>query len=457
MILKRAIVTTILSIFLCMGHLLAQVSVELKVKQSVGAWAKLLRYAGKDLHAVDSCRSSSDGVYRFTLPQNASQGLYRMALGKTSSFDFIVANEPEIKFESVVFALEDSLRAIMSKENKVFIQYVKLKRTVEQQLWMLGSLQNYYSADQPFAQQLREEKQRVEHDFSRQATALASLDTALFVSNYINLDTKPFVLDAYSECSYKAQLASDWWCGVDLSDDRLLNTPLLIKNVWEFLEQSICDDTYDKEQQDSVFVAQLGVLFKKSMSNLVRNQVIGSLCRGFMDTDYLGVLNYLLSHGGEAASVLRDDSEFMARLVLEKSIAVGSKAYDFKVKPSSGKSFKLSAHKSSYRLIVFWSIWCPHCVEMMPSLVSIHKEYCDKGLEIVAIAIDDERELWEKFIADKRFPWIDMLLGADYDNPVILRYNVDETPKMFLLNKNLEVVSRPSSPEQLRLKLRKLL
>mgnify|MGYP000911709409 FL=1 len=244
---------------------------------------------------------------------------------------------------------------------------------------------------------------------------------------------------------------------MDLNDDRLLNTPLLIKNVWDYLENSICDDIYDKEQQDSVFVLQIDVLLKMQMSERIRSQIVGSLCRGFIDTDYFGVLSYLLNNGGEAASILRNDNEFMARLVLEKNLAVGNKSSDFKVKPISGKQFKLSADKAKYKLVVFWSIWCPHCVEMMPSMISIYNDYKAKGFEIVAISIDQEVDQWKKFVADKQFPWINMQIKAEYDNPIIIKYNVDETPKMFLVDKNLKIVSRPSSAEQLRLKLKKLL
>lgn len=435
----------------------AQTTIELKVKQSIGSKAKLSRFVGKEIEVVDSCRSNEDGVFKFTLPSNANQGLYRMVVGKQSSFDFIVASEPEIKFETIVFAVEDSLKVIVSKENKVFIDYSKLKRSSEQHLWMLGSLQNYYVPEQPFAEQLRNEKQRVEFEFSQKSQELSRIDTSLFVSNYITLDTRPFVVGATSECAYKALKAKDWWNGVNLNDDRLLNTPLLIKNVWDYLENSICDDIYDKEQQDSVFVSQIDVLFKMPMSERIRSQIVGSLCRGFIDSDYFGVLNYLLNNGGEAASVLTSDNEFMARLVLEKNLAVGNKSFDFKVKPINGKTFKLSADKSKYKLVVFWSIWCPHCVEMMPSIISIYNDYKAKGFEIVAISIDEEIDQLKKFVANKQFPWINMQINADYDNPIILKYNVDETPKMFLVDKNLKIVSRPSSAEQLRLKLKKLL
>ncbi|MGE0078255.1 MAG: TlpA family protein disulfide reductase [Bacteroidales bacterium] len=434
-----------------------QTSIELKVKQSIGSKAKLYRYVGKELEVIDSCKATEDGVYRFSLLENATQGLYRFVIGKSSSFDFIVANEPEIKFESVLFAIEDSLKVVESKENKIFVEFSQIKRSSEQQQWLIGSLQNYYSEETPFAQQLRDEKRHVEFDFYHKTSSLASIDTSLFVSNYINLDTKPFVIDAIDECSYKAELAENWWTGVNLNDKRLLNTPILIKNVWDYLENSICDDRYNKEQQDSVFIAQINQLLQKPMSALVRFQIVKSLCKGFLDTDYLGVLTYLIENGGDASKVLKDDNELMARMVLEKNLEVGNNVYDFKVKPLVGRSFKLSSEKSKLKLVVFWSIWCPHCVEMMPAIQRIYSDYKAKGFEIIAVSIDDEIDQWKRFVDDKHFDWINTQVSAEYDNPIILKYNVDETPKMFLVDKNLKIVSRPASPEQLILKLKKLL
>jgi len=453
----NAIVFSFICIPLFYGEMAAQTSIEIKVKQSIGSKAKLMRYAGKEMETVDSCKAAEDGVCQFTLPSNAAQGLYRMVVGKSSSFDFIVANEPEIKFETVVFSVEDSLKVIASKENKVFVEYSKLKQSSEQQQWLIGSLQNYYTADQPFAQQLRDEKQHVEFNFYKKALALSQIDTSLFVSNYINLDTKPFIIGAIDPHSYKAQLAREWWRGVNLNDNRLLNTPLLLKNVWDYLENSICEDCYDKEQQDSAFVSQIDILLRIPMSYTIRGQIIGSLCKGFADTDYYGVLEFLLAKGGSASAVLKNDTELNARLTLEKTLFVGNKVYDFKVKPLVGKPFKVSAEKSKYKLIVFWSIWCPHCIEMMPSVVKVYNDYKLKGFEVIAISIDDEVDQWKKFVDEKQFPWCNMQIKAEYDNPIILKYNVDETPKMFLVDKNLQIVSRPTSAEQLKLKLKKLL
>lgn len=455
---KTLVVSFLLISILLNTGLMAQTTVELKVKQSIGSKSKLFRYSGKELITVDSSRADSVGVYRFNIPDSASQGLYRISVGKTGSIDFIVANEPLVKFETVVYAIEDSLKVLESEENKIFVEYSKLKHSKEQQQWLLGSLLSYYPVGSPFAQQLGDEKQQAEFEFHQKAVAFTALDSTLFVSNYINLDTKPFIIDATDECSYKNQLTGVWWKKVDLTDERLLNTPILIKNVWDYLENSICESSYDKEQQDSVFVARIASLLNTAMGENARNQIVGSLCRGFSDSDYYGTLNYLLRNGGNSAQELARNVELRAKLTLEETIAVGAKAFDFKVKPLAGKPFRLSSERSPYKLVIFWSVTCPHCTEMLPQLIAIYSDYADRGFGIIAVSIDEETGLWKKYIDEKHTPWYNMQLNGDnYSNSIITRYNVDETPKMFLIDRNLKIISRPSSAEQLRLKLKKLL
>jgi len=40
-------------------------------------------------------------------------------------------------------------------------------------------------------------------------------------------------------------------------------------------------------------------------------------------------------------------------------------------------------------VVNFWATWCPPCREEMPLFTKLQKQYADKGLQFVGIAIDD--------------------------------------------------------------------
>jgi len=65
----------------------------------------------------------------------------------------------------------------------------------------------------------------------------------------------------------------------------------------------------------------------------------------------------------------------------------------------------LSTYKGQVVLIVFWTTWCPGCVDEVPSLIHLQQEYSAKGFTVVAIAVDDEgEESVDSFVKKQRFP-----------------------------------------------------
>lgn len=434
----------------------AQVSIELRVKESIGSTAKLLVYAGKEYITVDSCRPTSEGIYRINLPETATLGLYKLTVGKSGSFDLIVSGEKQVTLETVAFAVEDSLRIIDSDENKIFFEYIKLKKTSEQQHWLIKSLLQYHTSGDDVYEKLVDEQRRLTDYFDSRASELAQANPSLFVSSYINLDTKLQATGAKSDCHSRRVKADMWWKGVNLQDNRLLNTPILIPRLWSFIESLLCEDELGMEEQDSIFVQYIQKLFALPLSEEIRSKFAEALADGFAETDYFGVIDYLAHACGKAAGMVFDNPDFKTRLERERPLMVGSKAHDFTAKLMEGEKFKLSRSVSRYELIVFWSVWCPHCVETLPKIKSIYEEFRHKGFDVIAVNIDEEQEPWKEFTSSNSLQWHNTQVPLSSNSHIPEYYNVDGTPKMFLVDSSLRILSRPSSAAQLHATLRKL-
>ncbi|MFC1557285.1 TlpA disulfide reductase family protein [candidate division KSB1 bacterium] len=45
-------------------------------------------------------------------------------------------------------------------------------------------------------------------------------------------------------------------------------------------------------------------------------------------------------------------------------------------------------HKGKVVLVNMWATWCEPCVEEFPDLVSLHRKYRDRGLEVIGVSHD---------------------------------------------------------------------
>jgi peroxiredoxin len=77
---------------------------------------------------------------------------------------------------------------------------------------------------------------------------------------------------------------------------------------------------------------------------------------------------------------------------------VGQRAADFSLQNLAGKRLALKDfRKQGVILVNFWATWCAGCKEEIPLLNEIHRKYQNKGLEIVGISVEEEREVVASF------------------------------------------------------------
>jgi cytochrome c biogenesis protein CcmG/thiol:disulfide interchange protein DsbE len=63
-------------------------------------------------------------------------------------------------------------------------------------------------------------------------------------------------------------------------------------------------------------------------------------------------------------------------------------APDFTLKDLDGKPFSFSSTRGKVVILDFWATWCPPCTAEIPHFVELYKEYRERGLEIVGVALD---------------------------------------------------------------------
>jgi thiol-disulfide isomerase/thioredoxin len=94
---------------------------------------------------------------------------------------------------------------------------------------------------------------------------------------------------------------------------------------------------------------------------------------------------------------------------------------DFELETPDGGTARISDYvgKSKYLLVDFWATWCGPCIAGMPEMKNLYEKYRGKGIGIIGISLDDERERdhWRQVQARIDTPWpqLGYLKGTDSD------------------------------------------
>ena len=69
------------------------------------------------------------------------------------------------------------------------------------------------------------------------------------------------------------------------------------------------------------------------------------------------------------------------------------------VQTADGATVHLADYRGKVILIDFWASWCAPCKTSFPALDGIYREYRDKGLEVLAVNLDERRQDADAFLS----------------------------------------------------------
>jgi thioredoxin-related protein len=120
-----------------------------------------------------------------------------------------------------------------------------------------------------------------------------------------------------------------------------------------------------------------------------------------------------------------------------------------------GNSFNLHAYQGNtkYKLLLFWSADCAHCMQLVNSIKKWYDEPGNKDkFDIVAVSLDQtETEVpkWNSTIADLQ-GWKHMRAEGGINSKVANDYFLLSTPVMFLIDGNTNFIKAvPHNLEEL--------
>ncbi|CAI8200567.1 MAG: Thiol-disulfide oxidoreductase ResA [SAR116 cluster bacterium] len=137
--------------------------------------------------------------------------------------------------------------------------------------------------------------------------------------------------------------------------------------------------------------------------------------------------------------------------------AIGSQAQEFKGPNPEGREISLSEIKGKVTIIDFWAAWCKPCRAENPNVVSVYSEFHEKGLEIISISLDKNKEDWLAAIAADQMDWHHISTLQYFDDPIAKLYNINAIPATLILDENGTIVAKDLRGPALKAQISKML
>lgn len=414
----------------------------------------LLQYNGFNSNVITSAYSTADGSFHL---QFHSDNLAIGYLLTENSKPFIVVLSGEnIVLKGETLSSPETIKIIEGKENQLFGQYALEHPKREQTLSAWDYLLKIYKTDTIFINKKSTIK-KIEREIisikNEDDYFLKKLPQNSYVSWYLpmrKLVTSVPIVTQYRTKEIPKTIQALRL--IDYSDNRLYNSGLLKEvlesHFWLLENSGTSLENVNHEMKISIDLLLDNLSKDNSKLNEITHYLFDLLERHslFEASEYLAikVLN-------QTSCTL--DSNFARQLETYQSMKKGNIAPDIifdekaYILHNTQSITKLSDSKASYKLVVFGASWCPKCTEEIPQLAHNYHVWKNKGLDVVYISLDDNKEMFESFASS--LPFISYCDLQKWSSKPILDYYVFGTPTMFILDQSNKIVLRPNSVKQI--------
>jgi thiol-disulfide isomerase/thioredoxin len=253
-------------------------------------------------------------------------------------------------------------------------------------------------------------------------------------------DTFVAKLLTWKQSPYKND-KSRYWDDIDFTDESMIHSSIINDRIEEYMQ------THSKGTETGFLNGIDLIAGKAEVNERVRSFCILTLLEGFYTSKKEDICAYIMDNyiygencgSGDYADLLKSRASGV------RNLQVGSTPPDFTVSKWDKGSINLNSEvsKYDYTLLMFWSSWCHKCEQEMPVLQTLYDKYHSKGFQVVGYSVDGDRNSWVDAITERNIPWPNVAELQIWEGSVPKGYRVSDTPQLFLLDRNRELVLKP--------------
>lgn len=461
---KNILFTFLLNLCLIASQAIAtdpgyEIKLQIKgLKDTVVYWGN---HFGDKQYVSDTLKVNNEGWTVYKGKEEMTGGIYLVVLPNKTYFEVLINKGDQhftIQTDTNDYILD--MKVTGSKENELFNEHQRFiidKSTRSQEYKNRMELNKSNKDSTAF---LKKQMQALDKEVKDYRLDLVAKHPNTFMAKIITTmqepdvpeppkDDKGNVLDSMFQFRfYKSHFLEN----VDFGDERLLRTPILQGKIKTYTQQLTVP------LPDSI-IPSIDTIIEKSRANKeVFKYCVANLANYYETSNIMGY-DKVFVHIAEKYYLTKDafwaDSTLKAkiheRVMKIKPNILGNVAYNMIMPDTALKIRALHDIKAKYTVIVFWDPTCSHCKHEVPMLSQYYDSVKTKGvsIEVFAVGIESDIELWKKFIKDNKLKWINV---SDLYNNTNFRnyYDIYSTPVIYLLDENKRIIAKRLDTEKIR-------
>jgi peroxiredoxin len=424
-----------------------------------GSKCILANYYGGSQYIQDSA-FVTNGKTVFKGKEPLAQGVYIFLPEGRPYFDFIVDKTQHFSLKTDTADYIKNMKTEGSEENLLFYQYQKFVQSKQADTKLLQSAKS--SANKDSVARAEKKLKEIDEQIKKYRADLVAAHPKTFVAKLLLLLTEPKIpeipvlpngrKDSTFEGRYYKQHFFD---NIDFSDERLLYTPVFHSKIKYYLDKLTIQEV---DPPDSLNAAVKLILDKAKANKEVFKYLLNWMTYTYESSKVMGmeaVFVFIVENYHMKDQAQHLDSTRLYKITdkarMLKFTLLGTPAYPFSMKDTTGKTVALYDIKAKYTILVFWDYDCGHCKKEIPDLAKHYREKLKAlGVEVIAVESEQPDPKWKKFIREHDLNWINVGETDDYQRAVIKKvYDIYVTPTMYLLDGNKRIRAKRISVEQL--------
>lgn len=435
----------------------------------------LANYYGNKLYYNDTSRVDNKGNFYFPGKPFNECGKYALVMPGPKYFDFVVDQE-NISIEADISNDVNKIDVKESANNKVFFDYIRFINDKIKQRAPIDSVLNDSLRTEDEKKPWRDRLKSLNDDVVAYQKKLIKDNPDLLTSKLIKMSMEleaPAAPDSLSDDKKKVWqyywFREHYWDNCDLTDPRLVREQGFHRLLETYITQTL-------PQIPDTMIAEAKKLIDRTGKNedafkyIVHFITYTSEVSKIMCMDELFVFMVDTYYATGKATWMKADKlkEMKESADHKRDCLCGKTAPDLILPDITGKKWvNMKKTGGKYTLLVIWESTCGHCKKEVPKLYEMYQRWKDKGLVVYAVGNELENDKWVKFVEENKLDWINVsdtpeIMKQDSATKLVLggtttlkslnyrtTWDVNSTPKVFLMDKDYKIIAKQLGSEQL--------